>query len=214
VVNGTLLIAQVFSLPFYTWLSKRTSKRFGYIVGSAIWMVAMLLSVLITPQGPGFAVYVFAAVVGIGTGGIVVMIYAIFPDIPDADELMTGERREGIYAALITFVRKFSAAVGIFLVSNALDLAGYVAPVEQVVNGNLRLVEQPQSDTFILVLRAIFAGVPTLLLAIALVFAFRYPLTPEAHMRLNRLLTARRAGEEETEAMAEAAEDLKRKLIG
>jgi oligogalacturonide transporter len=213
-VNGTLLIAQVLSLPFYTWLSKRTSKRLGYIVGAAIWMVAMLLSGVITPQSPGFAVYVFAVVVGIGTGGIVVMIYAIFPDIPDVDELATGERREGIYASLVTFVRKFSAAIGIFLVSNALDLAGYVAPVEEIVNGRTQLIEQPQSETFILVLRTIFAGVPILLLTVALIFAFRYPLTPEVHARLNRLLTARRAGEPETVAMEEAAESLKRKLIG
>jgi Na+/melibiose symporter-like transporter len=53
-----------------------------------------------------------------------------------------------------------------------------------------------------------------LLLTVALIFAFRYPLTPEVHARLNRLLTARRAGEPETVAMEKTAESLKRKLIG
>jgi Na+/melibiose symporter-like transporter len=89
-----------------------------------------------------------------------------------------------------------------------------VAPVEEIVDGRTQLIEQPQSETFILVLRTIFAGVPILLLTVALIFAFRYPLTPEVHARLNRLLTARRAGEPETVAMEEAAESLKRKLIG
>ena len=41
----------------------------------------------------------------LGTGGMVVMIYAIFPDIPDVDELQSGERREGIYGALISLSR-------------------------------------------------------------------------------------------------------------
>jgi oligogalacturonide transporter len=177
-------------------------------------MAAMVLSGVITPSSPPWAVYVFASVVGVGTGGIVVMIYAIFPDIPDVDELATGERREGTYAALVTFIRKFSSAVAIFLVSNALSVAGYVPPVEQMVEGKARLVEQAQSDAFIGVLRAVFAGAPIALLALALVFALRYPLTPAVHARLNRLLAARRAGEPESAAMAAEAEHLKAKLIG
>ena len=104
-VNGALLIAQVVSLPLYVAFSKRTSKSKSYILGLAIWVVAMLFSFLLNPDNATFWVYVFAAVVGLGTGGIVVMIYAIFPDIPDVDELASGERREGIYAALVTFIR-------------------------------------------------------------------------------------------------------------
>jgi oligogalacturonide transporter len=86
-VNGTLLIAQVISLPFYVALSKRTSKSQGLHPrpgdlggGDAVQLPAQ-------PRRFAFWVYVFASVVGLGTGGIVVMIYAIFPDIPDVDEL-------------------------------------------------------------------------------------------------------------------------------
>ncbi len=205
-VNGTLLIAQVVSLPFYSWLSRRTSKRIGYITGAAIWMLAMVVSGLIHAiSSPVWAVYVFAAIVGIGTGGIVVMIYAIFPDIPDVDELATGERREGTYSALITFVRKLSSAVAIFLVSNALSIAGYVPPVENIVSGKVQLIEQQQSVAFLDALRAIFAGAPILLLALALLAALRYPLTPQLHRRLGDLLAARRAARPETEALRAGA---------
>ncbi len=76
-VNGTLLIAQVCSLPFYVALSKRTSKVKGYMLGLTIWAAAMLFSFLLGPTLASFWVYVFAAVVGLGTGGVVVMIYAI-----------------------------------------------------------------------------------------------------------------------------------------
>ncbi|HTX80387.1 MAG TPA: MFS transporter [Longilinea sp.] len=200
-VNGTLLVAQVISLPFYVWLSKRTSKVRGYILGLGIWAVAMLFSFLLSPNLATFWIYVFASVVGLGTGGIVVMIYAIFPDIPDVDELKSGERREAIYSALVTFIRKLSSALAIFAVSNAIGWAGYVPPVQQTVDGAMKLIEQPQSDTFLLVLRLIFMLLPIVLLSFALVFAARFPLTPELHAKLNTLLVKQRAKEpvDETE---------------
>jgi oligogalacturonide transporter len=192
-VNGTLLVAQVFSLPFYVALSRRTSKVRGYILGLAIWTVAMLFSFLLNPNAASFWVYVFSAVVGLGTGGIVVMIYAIFPDIPDVDELRSGERREAIYSALVTFIRKFSSALAIFAVSNVIGWAGYVPPVQETIDGATKLIEQPQSDTFLLVLRLIFMLLPIVLLAFALLFALRFPLTPELHRRLSALLAKQRA---------------------
>jgi Na+/melibiose symporter-like transporter len=96
-ITGTLLVAQVVSLPFFVYLSRRTSKTRAYIVGLSIWVGAMLFSFLLSPAMADFWIYVFASVVGLGTGGIMVMIYAIFPDIPDVDELGSGERREAIY---------------------------------------------------------------------------------------------------------------------
>ena len=69
-VSGTRLVAQVASLPFYVWLSKRTSKRTGYLVGATIWIVTMLTGFFIAPGQPSFVVYLFATAVGLGTGGM------------------------------------------------------------------------------------------------------------------------------------------------
>jgi len=213
-VSGTLLVAQVASLPLYAAISRRTSKRAGYLVGAIIWVLTMLTSFLITPSAPSWAVYVFAAMVGVGTGGIVLMVYAIFPDIPDIDELRSGERREGTYSALVTFMRKFSSAIAIFIVSNLLSAAGYVQPVEQIVNGASTLVEQPQSPLFLNTLRIILAAAPILLVGLAIVFAWQYPLSPQRHARLNRILSARRQGEPESPEMQAEAQYLTRQLIG
>jgi oligogalacturonide transporter len=210
-VNGTLLIAQVISLPFYVWLSKRTSKVRGYLVGLVIWVVAMLFSFLLAPEMASFWVYVFAVIVGLGTGGIVVMIYAIFPDIPDVDELHSGERREAIYSALVTFIRKFSSALAIFAVSIGIGWAGYAPPVQETIDGATRLIEQPQTDTFLLVLRLIFMLLPIVLLAFALFFALKFPLTPALHHRLNALLAKQRAHEPVDEA---EKQELTRVLLG
>ena len=193
-VTGAMLVFQVLSLPLYVRFSKRTSKRTGFLAGALIWMVTMLASFAIGPNSPDLAMYIFAAVVGLGTGGVVVMMYAIFPDIPDVHELKTNQRREAIYSSLVTLFRKFSSALALFAVSNAIGWAGYIRPAEQVVNGASKLIEQPQSETFLLVLRLIFALLPILLLAGSIFFTRRYPLTPERHARMNSVLERMRSG--------------------
>jgi len=169
---------------------------------------------LIVPGAPGFMVYLFAILVGFGTGGIVVMIYAMFPDIPDVDELKTGERREGIYSAMVTFMRKFSSAIAIFLVSNVLAFSGYKAPVEQVTNGITKLIEQPQGETFILALRLIFFVAPVILLSLALIVARKYPLTAQVHMRLRKVLSEKRLEKQAPDELMEEEKELLRRLIG
>jgi len=190
IVLGVLLIAQVVSLPFYQALSKRISKPGAYIVGAGVFAAVMFGSFLITPAAPSFAIFIFAGLVGLGSGGVVLMVYAIFPDIPDVDELRSGERREGIYAALTTFTRKISSAVAVFAVAQALGLAGYVPPTEQAG----KLLEQPQSPGFILALRLVFVLLPVTFIALGILFAARFPLTAAASARLSGLLASLRSG--------------------
>jgi oligogalacturonide transporter len=213
-VAGTLLVFQVLSLPLYVALSRRTSKRTGFMTGGLLWIAVMFVSFLITPGSPWLLVYIFAALVGLGTGGIVVMIYAIFPDIPDVDELQSGQRREGMFGALISFSRKLSSALALFAVANVLGLAGYIRPEEQVVNGATQLVDQPQSAQFILVLRLIFAIMPVILVACSVFFASHYPLSSPVHARLNALLARRRSGAAETGETTREAAELERLLAG
>lgn len=211
-VSGTLLILQVASLPFFVWLSRKTSKRNSYMIGAGIWMLVMLTSLLITPQSPRFAIYLFAGAVGIGTGGVVITIYAIFPDVPDIGELSNGKRQEGTFSALTGFSRKLSSAFAAFLVGNLLGITGYRPPTQLVVEGGIRLVEQPQTDSFILALRLIFVVVPLIFLGAALLIAQRYPLDEKLHQRLQRVLVARRSGAVDEEIQREG-EELERRLV-
>ncbi len=194
-VLGTLMVMQIISLPFYYKLSKKTSKKKGYIFAMVIWILVLLTSLFIGPGVPRYVIYVFGAVLGVGTGGVVIMIYSIFPDVPDVDELYSKERREGIYSGIYTFMRKLGSAVGLFFISNAIAFAGYKKPVREVVDGMEKMVQQEQSDEFILMLRIIFVALPIIFISIALIVAFSYPLTPELHGRLKTFLEKRRSGE-------------------
>ena len=212
-VAGTMLASQVLALAFFTGYARRTSKKQSFITGVSIWLAAMLCSIFLGPQLPGFVVYVFAAFVGFGLGGFYVSIYSIFPDLPDVDELRTGERREGVFGALLTLVRKSSGAVGIFIVSNILAAAGYVSPIAEVVNGATKLIDQPQSEGFVLTLRVVFFIVPLVLLGLTIFFAARLPITPESHARLSTFLAARRINPVLTPALQTEEEELKKILI-
>ncbi len=194
-VLGTLLIAQVISLPFYQWLSKRISKSRTYLVGALVFVVVMFFSFLFTPTTPAFALYIFAAMVGAGSGGVVIMVYAIFPDIPDVDELRSGERREGIYSALTTFTRKLSSALAVFAVAQVLQLAGYIPPVEQAG----KLVESVQTPAFVSALRLFFVLIPVVFISLGIFFASRFPLTVDLYQRMETVLANMRNNTEVNE---------------
>lgn len=207
-VLGTLLIAQVVSLPIYQWLSKRTSKPRTYIVGAVMFVVVMFFSFLFTPTSPAFALYVFAALVGIGSGGVVIMVYAIFPDIPDVDELRSNERREGIYSALTTFTRKLSSALAVFAVAQVLQFAGYIPPVEQAG----KLIESVQTPAFINALRLFFVLIPVVFISFGIFFASKFPLTIALYNQLEKVLAAMRGNGQQVDETER--QELMKKLVG
>ena len=189
---GTLLISQLVCLPGYYWLSRRLSKRAALIIGACIWVAAMLAGLSIRPDMPMAVYFVFAAVTGIGTGGVIVMAYSIYPDIPDVDELVTGRRREGIYAGSLTLLRKLTSAFAIFLIGQAIDIAGYIPPAEAVEQVNATGAHPEQTAAFLLILRVIFAGLPLVFIGMAIFLASRFPLSPAVHDRLKTYLARRR----------------------
>lgn len=206
-VLGTLLIAQVLSLPLFQWLSKRTSKAKTYIIGAVTFVLVMFFSFLFTPNSPAVALYIFAALVGIGSGGVVIMIYAIFPDIPDVDELRSGERREGTYSALTTFTRKLSSALAVFAVAQVLQIAGYIPPIEQ----GGKLIEAVQTPAFINALRMFFVLIPVVFISFGIFFASKFPLTVALYERLEKVLSIMRTGSQVNEA---ERQELVTKLVG
>ncbi len=210
---GALLVAQVAVIPAYTALSRRVGKRPGFLLGCLVWIAALTVSFGLGPATPVPWLYAFAVAIGIGTGGVVLMIWSIFPDVPDVDELMSGQRQEGSNAALFQVMRKISSAVAVFIVGQLLSVAGYRAPLEEVVGGVHTSVLQAQTPRFIAALRWIFALVPMVLVIVSIAVSFRFPLTPALHARLKALLERRRAGSPGAADDAEALE-LAHRLVG
>ncbi len=188
------MLFQIFALPFFSYISQKTDKRTSYISAVGFFLLMMCFSIFIKPGMHPAIMYIFGGLVGIGSGGVVIMIYAIFPDMPDIDELYTGERREGLYSGLFTFMRKASSAIAIAAISTSISLAGYIPPVEESVNGLTQMIKQTQTPEFFFTLRIIFAVLPVVLLIFCLINAFRYQLSGTIHEKIKNILDQKRSG--------------------
>lgn len=68
-----------------------------------------------------------SAVAGLGRGGINYVPWNTYTYIADVDEVITGQRREGIFAGIMTLTRKASQAGAVMLVGIIMQLSGFVS---------------------------------------------------------------------------------------
>lgn len=68
-----------------------------------------------------------SAVAGLGRGGINYIPWNIYTYISDVDEAVTAQRREGIFAGVMTMTRKASQAGAVMLVGVVMQVSGFVS---------------------------------------------------------------------------------------
>ncbi|MDG2008491.1 MAG: MFS transporter [Candidatus Binatia bacterium] len=172
------LLAAVFGLPFWFWVSKRVDKKRTFMMGALLWTTTQLSLFLVSPDWPrwvGFAGILFA---GFGFAAVDIMPWSMVGDVIDEDDLETGERREGLYNGLLMFLRKLAGAVAVFLALALLDFAGFQ-------DG------QEQSPSVLLMIRLLASLGPALFLFLGFLAAIRYPLTRERHAEVLAALESR-----------------------
>ena len=90
--------------------------------------------------------WLFVAVViaGLGRGALNYIPWSVYNYMPDVDEVVTGRRREGAFAGVMTFIRKLMQSLAIFAVSQILNLAGLIpkslSQPQSVVNAVLLIM--------------------------------------------------------------------------
>jgi GPH family glycoside/pentoside/hexuronide:cation symporter len=107
-------------------------------------------------------------------------------DVAEADELETGERREGLYIGYLVFLRKLASAIAIFAVGQFLSASGYLSST----TGSIA-VAQPQSA--LSGMRFLVTVIPAIALLIAIVIAWRFPLDRRRYEEIRRQLAERHA---------------------
>ena len=103
----------------------------------------------------------------------------------DLDELNTGQRREGVFYSFMVLLQKIGLAIGLFLVGQALEMAGFISTIPG----------QPapiQPDSALFAIRLAIGPLPTLFLIIGIIFAYLYPITQEVHANILLRLTERK----------------------
>jgi Na+/melibiose symporter-like transporter len=125
--------------------------------------------------------FVWAAAAAFGYAVVDIMPWSMVGDVIDEDDLAHGERREGLYNGVFTFLRKLGGALGVFLVLGVLDLAGFEKRADGVA----------QSETVRQTIRWLTALSPCVFLLIGVAFARGYPLGRAAHARIAAALAER-----------------------
>ena len=110
----------------------------------------------------------------------------MIPDIIEHDRLKTGQRREGSYYAFASFFQKLATALALWAMGQALAYTGYITPE---ANGALPV----QPDSAIQAIRIFTGPVPAVLLILAVLFAWNYPITRESHQATLQELAGREA---------------------
>jgi GPH family glycoside/pentoside/hexuronide:cation symporter len=179
-VQGTALVM----LFIWRAISDRVGKTAVYFMGMILWIIAQAGLYFLEPGQIGL-MYLLAVLAGFGVSTAYLIPWSMMPDVIELDELNTGQRREGIFYAFMVFLQKVALAVGLFLVGQALEFAGFIE----------RIPGQPipeQSPSAVFAIRIAIGPVPTLALICGLILAYFYPITREVHAEILLKLRERR----------------------
>lgn len=174
-------IAAAIATPVWVYIARALGKRKAYFLalGSAAILAGMITMI---SAGMGTILFILLMIAGAADAGTQVNPNAMVPDTVEADELRTGERREGALFGAWGFCRKLGMTLGAFLVSLALAAVGFQQGVAEAV----------QPDSAVTGIRLIYAALPCGLWLAAMAMLTRYDLDEERFNAIKKELAARR----------------------
>jgi GPH family glycoside/pentoside/hexuronide:cation symporter len=174
------LITTFLVIPTVAWISKKIGKRKAFILSQSISIVGyIMLWFLFIPGKPYmfiFALPFFA----FGIGSLFTLMMSMTADVIDLDELITGNRREGVFGAIYWWMVKFGFAIAGLLSGAIMSLVGF----------NAEMATQPESA--ITGLRAFYSGFPILGTLVAIYVMRKYDVTEEKANQVRRELERRK----------------------
>ena len=122
---GIFIAVQLCAFPFINKLIKKTSINKIYGFGLPLSVLALIAFSIFGSNL--YAAYICVFFVAVGFAGAQLTSWIMFPHTVDAGELLTGKRLSGGCSAIMTFARKSSSALVVFLFSLVLEFTGYDA---------------------------------------------------------------------------------------
>lgn len=167
VMNGF----QIAGVALATYLTLRFSMSRAFSIQSFLAVGVFIGYFLAYKFLPGDFVilYIIAAVSGIARGGIYCIPWNSYTFIADVDEIISCQRREGIFAGFMSFLRKTSQAVSIFLVGVILQEFNFVS------GSHMQNSDAISAIVFILIV------IPLVLTGIGIYSAYKFKITKETH---------------------------------
>jgi GPH family glycoside/pentoside/hexuronide:cation symporter len=122
---GVFSLATILFTPVQLWIGRRVEKRSAYLVCMGAYALGMLTWLAASPAEPDLALYLRGLWLGAFNAGLFLFGYSMLVDTYAWDFQVTGLRREGFLASAISFVEKFSLAVGPLIIGALLSAMGF-----------------------------------------------------------------------------------------
>ena len=183
---GVTYLVQLVAVLTAINFALRLSPAAAYRAAAASFGLGVLLFLGMYAAGFGATSALFWAPVvlaGLGRGALNYIPWATYNYMADVDEIVTGRRREGAFAGVMTFVRKMSQALAVMLVGQVMQASGFAPKAA---------IQSPQAVTAIVGV----LGIGTItLLVIGVIVSMRFKLTPATHGVLLEEIERFRGGE-------------------
>ena len=174
------LVSQLVTVFLWTEMARRVGKRATWLTGMVV-AVAGYATIFFVGHHDLYLMFVVVTLTGAAASCGQVIGPSVQADVIDYDEYATGERKEGAYFAVFTFLMKSSSGVMIILTGFALGIVGYEPNAEQT-----ELVKFTMS--------ALMSWVAGGCFIVAIWIFARFELTEEEHARIRAVLDARAQG--------------------
>ena len=198
---GIFIAVQLLAFILINKLVKTTDVNKIYSFGLPLSIVALVAFAMFGSNL--YIAYGCVFFVAVGFAGAQLTSWIMFPHTVDAGELLTGKRQSGSYSAIMTFTRKSSSALVIFIFSLVLQFTGY----------NSELTVQPPSAQNGIKYVMAFTFIAFMIMGFA--SAKKYTLSKKKNEQVGKFLAIAREGRLDSISSDEKAEldDLIRNTI-
>lgn len=183
---GTMYIVQFVAVVIAINLALRASPAFAYRLAAVTFGLGVIVLLSLWAGGTTATsplIYLAIGLAGLGRGALNYIPWATYNYMADVDEIVTGQRREGSFAGVMTFVRKATQAAAVAGVGLIIQAGGFVSGAQ---------TQTPQAINTI----ALLLGVGTLgVLAAGILVSLRFRLDPKTHAILMEEIERLRAGD-------------------
>ena len=177
---GIFIAVQLCAFPIVNKLIRRVDVNKIYRFGLPLSVVALVAFAIFGSNL--YIAYACVFFVALGFAGAQLTNWIMFPHAVDAGELVSGKRQSGGCSAIMTFTRKSSSALVIFVFSLVLEFTGY----------NAELAVQPASAQN--GIKYVMAFTCIIFMILGFLMAKRYVLSKEKNAKVEKFLSLKRMG--------------------
>ena len=180
--NGTLGAISTFGVIFLvTWLATQIGKRKAFFFSTGMSILGYGLKwFCYDPERP-WLLLLPAPLIAFGLGGLFTLMGSMIADVVDEDELVTHQRREGMFGSIYWWVVKVGMAAALAAGGFLLNATGFDVALAGA-----------QTPRTLLLLRVFDVGIPMATSALAIWLIASYPITEERAHACRKQLEARR----------------------